>query len=127
MLAEISIVGEPAYPTAAWLSDPDLMDDMPGHAQALRRLWSEPGRDTAAALRAMASRAPRKPAARPHRAATSALSDAYPAGFGFSSAELGKLAMLDGAARRYNKAVAALRFERQRETNRARRNTRRAA
>lgn len=116
--------------TAVWLSTEEP-HNMPPRIRALADIWSanRPHHDTPAKLRHMAQRVPaRKPAPRAHRATVPmAMRDIYPAGLGFSSAELGRLAILDTTAQRAFKAVEALRFERQRETNRARRRARSAA
>ena len=123
--------------TAVWLSTEDPYD-MPPRIKALAELWAadKPRHDTRATLRKVAravsrltpKATARKPTARARPAAAPmAMHDIYPAGLGFSSAELGRLAILDTTARRAMKAVEALRLERQRETNRARRRDRRAA
>ena len=144
MLTEISLIGEPAYATGAWLSDPDLMDPMPDHALALRRQWAEPRHDTAAKLRTMAAQVsalPRRAAAsrstpsQPRGQAIAArrapapltLEDIYIPHSGFSSAELAKLAFDEATARRSHREAQAGRYALQRERNRWRRKAGRAA
>lgn len=98
-LTEISLTTRPAFATAAWLVPFECMNNMSDHALMLRRRWSEPRHDTATALREMARRVPaRKPAPVPL-----AMHDIYPAGLGFSSAELDEAAFQEAAGRRMTK------------------------
>ena len=117
MLYEISILGEPAYSTAAWLSDPDLMDGLPDHAVALRRLWAEPR--PAATPRPATRRSQVRAMPRRRAPVVVAVTDVYPTIAGLSSRELEEAALQDASCRRMQRDAEARRFAQQRERNRA--------